>query len=186
MASGSFETLIRNSFVCLTTNVRVYIWDELVLIIYKGDDFEIEAVALQFAPGDFLRTQGIKLKHETPPVGSFASYFVLPQGLVPDPVRRCVKYLTTLYRTPAHHAEAVKSLNAQLDCFVSSAHLDAAITATVAFYSRGIDLKRPPTLADVRCLYGFLAQQARSTNHVLHDVNWPILTASEAAGTSQV
>jgi hypothetical protein len=187
MHSGSFETLIRNSLIGLVNNCVIYIWDDVVLILFKGDDFELEGFGVHFMPGSWLKDHGLSIKFESPPVGEFAGSFVLPAGTTPDVVRRCVKYTTTMYRGVHHHAEAVKSLISEFNCITNQAHLEAAIIATQKFYSRpGLNLKRPPTAADIRVMFDFLHTQAFATKHNLFRVTLPIMHVSTAAGTSAV
>lgn len=186
MHSGSFETLVRNSLIGLANNCVVYRWDTLVLILFKGDDFHVEGFRVEFAPGTWLRDNGLSIKHESPPIGEFAGKFVLLQGSAPDVLRRSVKYVSTVYRDISHHAMAVQSLASDFECLTSQSHVDAAIDATVRFYSRSSVLRRPPTHADVRMLFGFLHAHAVAGSHALHHVTLPVAHVSTAAGSMQV
>jgi len=186
MHSGSFETLVRNSYVGLTNNCVVFRWQTLIIILFKGDDFEIEGFGLEFVPGSWLRDHRLSIKNESPPVGEFAGKFILPQGSCPDVLRRCVKYLSTIYKSTEHHQESIISLNSEFDCITSQAHLEAAIVATVRFYARPGILSRPPTESDIRIMFDFLHTRAHDLKPQLFDVVLPIAHYSTAAATCSV
>lgn len=184
--SGSFETLVRNSWYGLANNCVVYRWDVLCLILFKGDDFELEGYRVFFRPGTWLRDNKLSIKDESPPVGEFAGKFILPGGTCPDVLRRSIKYLSTVYKSPEHHAESIVSLSAEFDCITSQAHLESAIAATVSFYTRNEDLKRPPNASDIRILFDFLHTRARSTDAQLFKVQLPLAMCSLAGATLEV
>jgi hypothetical protein len=120
-------------------------------------------------------SRGLQLKDEYPVHMEFTGMLVTPYGYFPDVVRKSVKFLSTVFRDVRHYNEAVKNLDADLQCITSVEHVIYGSKALSEYYdwqgkTSGI------TPDHVTQLLSFLHQQTKVTYNQLPDFDRDVLT----------
>jgi len=98
--SGSTETLWNNSLLRLAISAYIYEYDDLVYIIFVGDDDLIEAynLVLNLVHCAQLELIGIKIKIDNSKVPTFCNFLITEHGRYVDLVNRAAKLQSKQFR----------------------------------------------------------------------------------------
>jgi len=176
MHSGEPFTLVGNTLFGMLVIAQAVDFDSLCFACFKGDDSGICGVNVRFNDQamQWCSGRGLQLKDEYPKFLEFTGMFVTPFGFFPDVVRKCVKFMSTIFRDATHYKQAVTSLNADLICITSQEHLFWGAHACSTYYN---DLGRtnPISFDHVLLLTAWLQRQTEKSFQTLFDIDLEVL-----------
>jgi hypothetical protein len=160
MHSGEPFTLVGNTFFGMLVISFVLDFDFLCYAVFKGDDSALNGINLRFSANaqSWTKNRGLQLKDEYPPFMEFASFLITKYGFFPDVLRKCTKFLSTVFRDFKHYRESVLNLSADLACINSAEHVSHGCIALAAYYNwlGRTDYIYP---SDIYMMLGFLQNQ---------------------------
>jgi len=162
--SGGAFTLFGNSAYDAMKLADLFIWVLLVLAMFKGDDENLHAVGLKVRQEalDNFKKCGVDVKITSTTFSEFIGYIVTKYGFFVDPLRRCCKFMSNIFRDRKHYNEAVVNLKEALACITSNEMLEYGVIATAEYYnSSGKICNVKPE--QMKMLIGFLKKQADVT-----------------------
>jgi hypothetical protein len=178
MHSGEPFTLVGNTFFGMCVIAFALDFDELVYAAFKGDDSALNATNVRFNNSAmcWCRDRGLQLKDEYPPHMEFAGMFITPFGFYPDVIRKCVKFMSTVFRDLRHYKQAVLNLDADLSCITSSEHAQFGAIACSEYYSFINRTYSSVSAEHVHMLLSWLHRQKSVDYDDLPDFNRDVLT----------
>jgi hypothetical protein len=93
--------------------------------------------------------------------------------LVPEPLRRVVKFISKSYRDYNHYNDTIKSLRCGFEMYRSITDIEEAKTILPAYYASITKMTRRVTPGDIEIILGFLYYEANNPRQEkdLFDVN---------------
>lgn len=187
MHSGEPFTLVGNTLFGMLVIAESIVFDSLCYAVFKGDDSAVSAANVRFDNGamQWCASRGLILKDEYPPHMEFAGMLITKHGFFPDVVRKCVKFLSTVFRDLTHYKSAVTNLDADLQCITSAQHIQDGCAMLSEFY-RFQNKTNSINPAHVSMLLSFLYRQTLVRYDSLPDFDRDVLTYFTADRTSFV
>lgn len=154
--TGCPATIQENTLHYGATHFAMKEYKDIQCVMVKGDDIAVLCRSSSYTVKGLAvkKNTGTIVKEHLSPVGEFAGWVLLPEGLFPDVVRYALKFIGKRYRDRAHFNEALESLACRLVAVRNQFHKIKGCQSLTHFY---------PTLTygEIETLYDFL-QNAHS------------------------
>jgi len=150
--SGCPATIQENTLHYGATHFAMKEFIGFQCVLVKGDDIAVLCKGSHYTPRGLTirRNTGTVVKEHLSPVGEFAGWVLLDDGLFPDVVRYALKFIGKRYRDNKHFHEALASLSCRLVAVKSQAHKNRGCMALTYFYP-GLSFE------EISLLYDFIA-----------------------------
>jgi hypothetical protein len=162
MHSGKFETWVRNTLYNMANIGIMYKWRHLVLAIFTGDDSALRGLHIEFDyASDWLKKNGLHLKDEKSPYFEVAGKVLIHNhALVPEPLRRTVKFITKMSHDLNHYNETIKSLRGGFEMYRCQNNIDEAAKVISELHNHHAKFSYKITPNDITQIMGFLYHEA--------------------------